>query len=798
VGAARRLSAELGVSPQLAAVLVRRGHEDAGAARAFLDGSDEHDPFLLGPMREVCELILGHVRRGSRIVVHGDYDVDGVSSTAILVQRLRALGADPAWHIPSRLEEGYGLSAATVERLAATGTGLLITADCAITAADEVDAARVAGIDVVVTDHHRPGERLPDCPIVHPALSDYPFDELCAAGVAHKLSQALATVAGGPDPAHDELDLVALATVCDVVPLVGENRRLVREGLAALRRTARPGLLALMKVAGLEPATADERALGFRLGPRLNAAGRVGSAEAALELLLTEDAARAAEVSDELDLLNRDRRDEETRILFAAETARAEQEGARAYVVAGDGWHPGVIGIVASRLAERYHRPVVVIGLDGSAGRGSGRSIPGFDLHAALGACSGHLTRFGGHRAAAGLEIEADRIPAFRQAFAEYATERLSEADLIPQRTVDAIAGAGSLDLTLADELRMLAPFGAGNPEPELLVPAVRIGDVRPMGDEGQHSRLLLSGGGRVARAVAFRTTPRSLEALSGMPQDAVVRLERNEWRGSVEARPVVSGLVSTVRGEIREAGGRGFWERLEAAASATEPDGPARPDWDRRGEGLAGVAGELLQSGEPVVLVCADLARRREAIEQLVAGLAPGHVLEACDWGEALLAPAEAHLLAFDPPGSAEPGPGEGFLVRAWGPEEVAFALRVAEHRANLRPALAEVYRGLRNGGGHADGEALELILRGPGRHPRPVRVCARLLAILDELGLGRAEICHGSGSCDLVEGGPTVELSSSSTFQRAQRELELTRGLLAAEASDLPGGERVARELA
>ncbi|MEA2347843.1 MAG: single-stranded-DNA-specific exonuclease, partial [Thermoleophilaceae bacterium] len=329
-----RLARELGLSAQTAAILVRRGYRDPDAARIFLEGAEQHDPFLFDAMREVCDLVLGHVRKGSRIVIHGDYDVDGVCSTAILVQRLRALGADPAWHIPSRLEDGYGLNPATVERLAASGTGLLITTDCAVTAAVEVDQALAAGIDVVVTDHHQPAERLPACPILHPALSGYPFPDLCAAGVAHKLSQALAQVAGSGDLEHDELDLVALATVCDVVPLHGENRRLVREGLRALQRTRRPGLRALMKITQLDPGAVDERALGFRLGPRLNAAGRVGTAEAALELVLTEDEARATHVADELDLLNRERRDRETRIVFAAEAARAEYDGDPAYVLA--------------------------------------------------------------------------------------------------------------------------------------------------------------------------------------------------------------------------------------------------------------------------------------------------------------------------------------------------------------------------------------------------------------------------------------------------------------------------------
>src|SRR5690242_7626358 len=246
--AADLISAQLGLPPTVAAILVRRGYRTPEEARRFLEGADRHDPFLLGDMRAACERILDHVARGSPIVVHGDYDVDGVASTAVLVRALRRLGARVAWHLPSRLDDGYGLSSGTVERLAAEGAGLLVTVDCAITAADEIDRALALGLEVVVTDHHRPGDRLPACPIVHPAIGGYPFPDLCAAGVAHKLAEALYASAGDdPELAREDIDIVALATVADLVPLRGENRRLVREGLEAMSRTRRPGLRALMK-----------------------------------------------------------------------------------------------------------------------------------------------------------------------------------------------------------------------------------------------------------------------------------------------------------------------------------------------------------------------------------------------------------------------------------------------------------------------------------------------------------------------------------------------------------------------
>src|SRR3954468_24821645 len=419
-----RLEDELGVSHVVAQVLVRRGFASPDDARAWLDAGERHDATAFCGLDDALALIRRHVEAGSRITVHGDYDVDGVCSTAILVRALRAVGGQVDWYLPSRTEDGYGLSARTVERLAARGTKLLLTADCAITAVQEVAAAKAAGMDVVVSDHHHPRAdgALPDAPIVHPALCGYPCPDLCATGVAHKLAAALLEVAGrDPALADEDLDVVALATVADCVPLHGENRRLVRDGLRALAATRRPGLRALMRVAKVDPGALDARSIGFRLAPRINPAGRMPRADAGLELLLTEDEGRAAQIASELDAWNAERRHTETRILFAAEAQVAETGDAPAYVLAGDGWHPGVIGIVASRIAERHHRPCVLIALDGAEGTGSGRSIPAFDLLGGLDACAGHLLRHGGHRAAAGCSIAREDVGRFRAAFAAHA-----------------------------------------------------------------------------------------------------------------------------------------------------------------------------------------------------------------------------------------------------------------------------------------------------------------------------------------------------------------------------------------
>src|SRR6266849_8904740 len=343
------LAKELGLSEITASVLVRRGYGDPEVARAFLAGEQPlHDPFLLGDMAGAVERIRAAIAAGKRICVHGDYDVDGICATVLAVLVLRELGAEVESHLPSRFDEGYGVSSVTIGRLADEGCGLVLTVDCGITAVAEVAEAQARGLDMIVTDHHRPGDRLPDCPIVATRPSDYPFPELCGTGVVYKLGQALFGVDSEIPKRH--LDLVALATIADVVPLLDENRSMVIAGLRALARTQKLGLRALMRAAGVDPAAVDAGAVGFRLGPRINAAGRLGHPRAALELLLTEDADDARRLAEELEELNRDRQAVEGRIVREAiatvEEWPDEHKERRAYVVAGENWHEGVIGIV--------------------------------------------------------------------------------------------------------------------------------------------------------------------------------------------------------------------------------------------------------------------------------------------------------------------------------------------------------------------------------------------------------------------------------------------------------------------
>jgi single-stranded-DNA-specific exonuclease len=658
---ARALADELGLSQPVAVTLVRRGYRTPAEAKAFLAADESHPPGAFEAMGEAVGLIWAAIEANERITVHGDFDVDGVSATALMISTLRDLGADCDWLIPDRIADGYGLSSDNVAKLSERGTGLLVTVDCGITAVEQVKQAQELGMEVIVTDHHQRDEELPPCLILHPEVSGYPFESLCGTAVAWKLACALReSGAAGADPeaATKDLDLVALATVADVVPLIGENRSLVKRGLAEMRRTGRVGLRALMEASKCDPSRLDEGDLGFRLAPRINAAGRLYRADAGVELLLTDDEARAKQIAEELGRANGERRATEREVDAAAEAARRELpeelKEANGLVLAGEGWHPGVVGIVASRLVERHHRPVVVISLDGEGGgRGSGRSISGFDLHAALEACSEHLESFGGHKAAAGLSLRAENLEAFRAAFAAHAGEVLGPDDLKRTERIDAMVGGVGLGLDLAEELGQLAPFGMGNPGVRLMVPSARVTDVRTMGEEGKHSRFSLHSGSHRALGVAFGRTSFGVDEQDQL--DAAVRLEVNHWNGAVEPRVVLrevyplevdADALSPHPCDCEEAE---WWARFEAELGR-DLDGVER-NRSNEAERLHGNAGakrkvvpghgssptatiaELVSSGAGVLAVAAD-ASRRAALANGATGLARfngGAALIAC-----------------------------------------------------------------------------------------------------------------------------------------------------------------------
>jgi single-stranded-DNA-specific exonuclease len=762
--AAIALERELGISHVLAQILVRRGLGDPGGAREFLRARERHPPDAFTGIARALETIERHLRAGTRITVHGDYDVDGVCATAILVRALRALGGDVDWFLPGRIEDGYGLSVETVRRLVARGTHLLITADCGITAVEEVATGGALGLEVVVTDHHHPradGE-LPDCPVVHPAVCGYPCVDLCGTGVAYKLVQAL-----GASTAEGDVELVALATVADLMPLRGENRRLVREGLAALARTASPGLRALMTVAGADPSALDAQALGFRLGPRINAAGRLRRADAGLELLLTDDGERAAEIATELDQVNAERRAIEQRITWEAEAQATELGDRPMFVLAGAGWHPGVVGIVASRIVERHHRPAVVIALDGDGhAQGSARSIPGFDLLAALDACGDLMEHYGGHRAAAGLTVRPELIERLRAGLESHAESVLTPELLRPVEAVDAIVSGSEVGLGLAEELELLEPTGMGNPRPRLLVPGAHVGNLRPMGD-GRHLRFTVTAGGTRTPAVAFGCDGR-LPVKDGEPADLAFRLERNAWNGTVEPRLILRGAWPCEPGPIEVLGedaqyvaaaleeldraleepGRAIEEPGRALEEPDAPlqetqgiesDGPpGRVRLDRRGEGALAVLADAKAAGGSVLAVCADVGRRLDGLSTRIGGfgLISHHALESAPE----VAARYSHVVVLDPPAAAFhaalEGGGRGYTHLAWGDAELRFAQQMHELEYGLRASLVALYRDLRSRDRVA-GEEFERLLRGNGPHGRPARLAGRLIRVLAELEL-------------------------------------------------------------
>lgn len=550
-GAVRALERDLRLPPALCRLLAVRGRASPEAARSFLRPllTSLHDPALLRGAAAAARRIARAIDGDEMVVVHGDYDVDGISGSVLLTHWIRALGGKAEPIVPDRFRHGYDLSRHGVERAAARGASVLVTVDCGIGAAEPVRLAADRGMDVVVTDHHAPGPALPDALAIvnpnHPACS-YPNKDLCGAGVAFKVGQLVARNLGRPaDEAWDYLDLVAVATIADLMRLQGENRILVRYGLRVLSRPGRCGLAALKTIAGLtpgEPVEAD--AVAFRIGPRINAAGRVGDAGKALRLLLTESPGEAGGLAEVLERNNRERRELERRTAEEALAAIRETYDPvrdRAVVIAGEGWHPGVIGIVASRVVERIHRPTVVIALDGEKGRGSARSIPPFDLHGAVSACAEHLERFGGHHQAAGMDIRPDRIAAFREAFQAVARERLGSAEPRPVLHVDSEIGLDEVDLELSRYTRYAGPFGRGNREPVFMARRVRF-DRPPRVLKGAHLKFRMIRNGTGLGAIGFRLAERvPLETIAGRPVDVAFTLLENTFRGvtTVEARVV-------------------------------------------------------------------------------------------------------------------------------------------------------------------------------------------------------------------------------------------------------------------
>ena len=558
------LSRRAGIAPLIAQLLLNRGINEPDRARAFLEARmvSLHDPALIPGLVEAADRIVRAIRDDRRIVIYGDYDVDGVCGTSILWQCLRLAGSGQVeYYIPHRVEEGYGVNADALRKLARENKAeLIITVDCGISAVSEADLARELGIELIITDHHTIGWTLPRADtIVHPRLPGGPElgADLCGAAVAFKLAWQVCKSFGDGKRASPvlreflvrALGLVALATIADMVPLSHENRVMVRHGLSGITTGPSPGLVALMEVSG----TRDKRKLtsgtiGFGLAPRINAAGRLERAMMAVELLTTTDLERAREIAVELDLCNVRRQEVERQIYDEAQEIIKSEGGLgdrRAIVLGRSGWHAGVIGIVAGRLAESFHRPVVIISLGTEISQGSARSIPGFDLYEALKDCSEGLIAYGGHSAAAGLKLSADHFPIFARRFEERCRGSLSAEQLERVLIIDAEVPLGILSLSVVEQIEKLEPHGISNPRPLLIAGGVEVaGPPRPVGEKKNHLQLRLKQGNHVLKAIAWNLAEKGRDLVAGARCSIVFCPSINEWNERREVQLEIKDFV--------------------------------------------------------------------------------------------------------------------------------------------------------------------------------------------------------------------------------------------------------------
>jgi single-stranded-DNA-specific exonuclease len=548
-----KLAAELKISPTFAQILLNRGIKSAESARKFLQPRLQNltDPFELPAMHDAVETIQSAIRDKKRITIYGDYDVDGITSSALLTKILRAADATVANFLPNRMDEGYGLSADGIARcIAETNPQLLIAVDCGTSSHAEISNLKSNNIDVIVLDHHEPPEKLPDCALVNPKLVEKitPWSHLASVGVTFKVCHALLK----SDPAlrkradlRDFLDLVAIGTIADIVPLVDENRIFAKIGLERLAHTDNIGLQTLMKLAAV-PKNVNAYHVGFRIGPRLNAAGRLADAMAALQLLLTDDAQKARELAELLHAHNAERQQIERKITDEAfEMAReiVEKDDQPVLVLAKTGWHVGVIGIVASRIVQEFYQPTVILGIEGDTAKGSCRSITGFSIGEALQKCAPLLEKFGGHEMAAGLSLDARKIDEFREKLNEIARKILSADALVPRLFVDADVKLGDLDENFVRQLKQFEPFGVENPEPIFAARGVR-SKFPPRIMKEKHVRLVLADGEISREAVGFGMATRKISTET--PLDVAFTVEFDEWHGD--------GRVQLKLKDVREA----------------------------------------------------------------------------------------------------------------------------------------------------------------------------------------------------------------------------------------------------
>lgn len=546
-----------GLSPIIGKMLARRGILTLEEARTFFEGGLEalQSPFFLPDLRKAVQRVASAIRNQEKILIYGDYDVDGLTSVALLLRVLRPYNkGNIIYYIPKRLDEGYGLHEQALAKAARYGCSLVLTVDCGITACREADFLAENRIDLVITDHHEIGEQLPKAvAIIDPKLlsptvgkAEYdsdscPFSQLAGVGVTFKFLQGL--VQELPELEEElwsNLDLVALGTIADVVPLLGENRILVKEGLKVLTGTKNPGLSALIKSAGLWGKEIDAWHVGYLLAPRLNACGRLGDSTTGLKLLVATDQAKAEQIANKLEFLNLQRKKVEDEVLheavsFLERIAWGQERREKIILLAGEGWHPGVIGIVASRLVEKYYMPTVLLSMNGEAGRGSARSIEGFHIFKALAQCSAYLQKFGGHEMAAGLEVQRDKLEDFRRALQEVANTHISNEMLIPQLEVEEEIELKMVTADLLREIQSLAPFGTGNHRPVLACRGVKLVSSRVVGKDGKHLRIMVGDGTSNIEGIGFNLGPLYDLVSSSNLLDLAFCLDINDWNNQLQ-----------------------------------------------------------------------------------------------------------------------------------------------------------------------------------------------------------------------------------------------------------------------
>lgn len=548
---AGELKEQLGLSDIVARSIINRGIDNIEEARVFMnpDLAQLHDPFLLKDMELAVDRILRALDENEKICIYGDYDVDGVTSTSLCVNILRQLEADVMYYIPVRADEGYGLNEEAIDYIKTQDVSLIITVDCGIRSVDVVEKVKQSGMEIIITDHHECGEALPDAyAVINPHRHDcgYPFKELAGVGVAFKLMQAVTESIGYNELILDVLDIAAIGTVADVVPLLGENRIIVKNGLSRLKDTSWVGLNALIDVSGLKDKQVTAYNIAFMIAPRINAAGRLADAARCVELLITEDETLANEIADELEKENKERQRIEAEILEKAVMMLEKDydlSSSRVIVLDGEGWHAGVIGIVASRIVEQYDQPAIMIATENGVGKGSARSMSGFNIYEAMCKCGELFDKFGGHEMAAGLTIKTDNIGEFRKRINEIAEEMLQGAKLQPEIYVDYKLEQEDINLKTAKQIKMLEPFGMSNPNPYFVCRNLQVLDRRLVGSNNKHLSLSLYDGSNTIKGIAFNMGNMYNILSGGRKIDIICSMDINLWNNNENVQLVIKDI---------------------------------------------------------------------------------------------------------------------------------------------------------------------------------------------------------------------------------------------------------------